>query len=128
MRPSLDQPKSREREGYKGDGREKGLFVLRKHQNKERRDWREGESKTGPDEPTVLRKLRNKERRDWQHGESKTGPGEQLKQSSRGKHFYKADVRGGMLSQLKKERFGYSEGENSWLLSQLKREKPGSSN
>ena len=66
--PSLNQPKSKEKEGFKG-----------------------GESET---ELVVPPRQLNKEKKDWQEGESETGPGEQLKQQNKGNRICKADVIG----------------------------------
>ena len=58
--------KSRDREGCNGGVREK--------------------------EPAALRKQHSKERRDWGEGESETGPGEHLKLYSKGKHVNNVEV------------------------------------
>ena len=63
---SLNQPKMKEKEGFKG-----------------------GESET---EIAVPRRQRNKEKKDWRRGELETGPGEQLKQQNKGKHVCNVDV------------------------------------
>ena len=48
--PSLNQPKSNEKEGFREGESETELAVPPRQQNKEKKDWQEGESETGPDE------------------------------------------------------------------------------
>ena len=67
----------------------------RKQLSKEKSDWQDGESETGPDEqrrPSL--KQPSKEKSDWQDGESETGPDEQRRLKDRGKRFYNTDVTG----------------------------------
>ena len=90
---SLHQSKSREREDFKEDEREKEPIVPRKQRNKERPDWQDDEPTTGPGEQ-LRSKQQNKERPDWQDDEPTTGPGEQLRPKNRGKRVYNADVKG----------------------------------
>jgi hypothetical protein len=48
--PSLNQPKSKEKESSKGDEREIELAVPRRQRNKEKKDCQRGESEIGPGE------------------------------------------------------------------------------
>ena len=79
--PSLHQPKSREREGFKEDGRET--------------------------EPVVLPRLRSKGKRDWQKEESETRLEEQLRLKNRGKHVFKVGVKGGIQKLMSKDKQGF---------------------
>ena len=50
LNPSLNQPNSKEKEGFKEDESEKELAVPRRQRNKEKKDCQEGESEIGPGE------------------------------------------------------------------------------
>ena len=59
----LRQPKRVEKGHFKEEEREIELAVPRKQRNKEKSDWQDGESETGPEEQPRL-KQRSKERQD----------------------------------------------------------------
>ena len=50
LSPSLNQPKRKEKEGFKEDESERELAVLPKQRNREKKDCQEGESEIGPGE------------------------------------------------------------------------------
>ena len=75
------------------------------YKSREREGSKEDERET---EPVELPKLPNNEKSDWQDAESETGPGEQLKRWNKDKHVYNEDVKDWLLSQLKREKPGYS--------------------